>query len=183
MPISLKEFAQAAVTLVVVIAAVSLIYFIGISVLTNLSVEIDDSQNKNYRKAVVLENLVSVKASENQLENTPETSAYEYDRRRAHIPIEYFSHKKEGSEGIGYKVKNGNCYLEDVSGLDGTKYGFSISHITNPRQKTSNSPKGLSNDCISNGRSSRAVSAPVILIRKDNGNPPLPVKLHVYEVQ
>ncbi len=171
---------EAAVTVIVAAGTLYVIYMIGVAGLTDLSVNVDTSQEHLYRNAVVLENLVSLEATAEELDNTPGTSRYSYDRRRAHIPIEYFSHRKEGEEGLGYKIRNGHCYIDKVTGLDGENFAFSIELLSRPGENAEN-PKEVAMECVSTLRPS--LSAPALLVREDRGNPPLPVSLHVYRVR
>ncbi len=148
------------------------IYFGGI---LNLSTEIDNSQRNEFRKAIVLENLMNVEANRTELGKVA-SSAYSYDHRRAYIPVEFFTN--ENDNGVGYSKNGKHCYIERVSGLDGENFSFYI-------QPTTSSP-GNSLDCTtqpSHRATVNAVSSPALLVRKASNEPLLPARLYVYEIQ
>lgn len=146
--------------------------------LQNLSADIDTVSKQDYRKAVILEDLLNIDANNSELSATSES--YSYDERRAVLPIEFFSNEKSSKEEIGFKKRNGHCYIEGVQGLDGRDFGFFVEPTgINALRENAEEPRGL--ECgIGNANS---VYSPAILVRKaNNNNPPVEVNLHVYSI-
>lgn len=157
------------------IAIVAQLYFGG---LLSLDAEIDDSQGPEYTRALVLENLLSVEATRSELGNTD--GAYDYSRRRAVIPVEFFTNQNPSSGQVGYHKNGNHCYIERASGLDGEDFGFYITPLDDV-SKHASSPRSL--DCTTErGDRSKTIFSPAMVIRKANGNPRLPVRLYVYEI-
>ncbi|MFB6190382.1 MAG: hypothetical protein ABEJ91_02310 [Candidatus Nanohaloarchaea archaeon] len=126
--------------------------------LISISAEIDDSLSGKYRKGVVLENLVSLDAGKSEL-------GYNYRRRRALIPIQFF--RKGGP--VSYSRDGGNCYIDRVAGLDGKNYGFYV-------RPTVSGSFGL--DCTGPVNPASAISSPVLLVRENAEA--VPAKVYVY---
>lgn len=148
-------------------ALVTMIYFGG---MLNLSLEIDQAQENDFQKAIVLENTLSIEASFDELKVAGK--GYSYDRRRAYIPVEFFT--REEDDGVGYSKKNGHCYIKRSSGLDGEHFGFYIK----PLEST-----GSTNlDCTGSTNRRSAVYSPALLVRKASDQPLLPVRLYIYEI-
>ncbi|MDY6789087.1 MAG: hypothetical protein SVV03_03935 [Candidatus Nanohaloarchaea archaeon] len=151
--------------------------------LLNIDLQFDVSQKQDYRLAVLLENVQSLDASRQQLENTEGTSGYSYDRRRSIIPVEYFWNEKTGSEtGIGYRVRNGHCYLEEVSRLDGERFGFYLKTMEPESEGTGGDFKSISQECRTASNVGKRFYTSALLVREDNKNPPLMVRIFVYEI-
>lgn len=143
-----------------------------------VAIDIDNTQKAEYRKAVVLENLLSVDATEEELEATTGTK-YSYDRRRAVMPIEFFTNKNPGPDEIGYYVTpSGHCYIDNVAGLDGENFGFYVTLDYSMAVKASN-PRRLG--CTA-AKGSQDIYSEAMLVREARQNPLLPVKVHVYEI-
>ncbi|MFB6203552.1 MAG: hypothetical protein ABEK01_03605 [Candidatus Nanohaloarchaea archaeon] len=150
--------------------------------LVALSENVQAQSMEAYRSAVVLENTISVDAATGA-ENTVKNSYY-YDHRRGLIPAEFFTNRKDSTGEIGYKKRNGHCYIERVAGLDGENFGFYIKkldelseHATNPRKLDCNRrPEGVALRDV--------VFAPAMIIRKGkNYNRRLPVRIYVYPIK
>jgi|GEM_PF-2401542 len=145
--------------------------------LQNLSADVDTVSKQEYRKAVILEDLLNVDANNTKLSAT--SDRYSYDQRRAILPIEYFTGEKESEEEIGFKKRNGHCYLEEVKGLDGRNFGFFLEPTgLNTLTENAEDPRGIK---CSTGRPN-SVYSPALLMRKANDNPPIEVNLHVYSI-
>lgn len=184
----------------------SILFFLGLMLilglfipgLTNVETNIDVTQQREYRKAIVLENLLSLDA------DTGEMYGYEYTHRRAVIPVEYFTTYNPGPHEIGYKVTGfratqGHCYIPEVAGLDGRHFAFGIQVLANEAKNATGDVMGQPNvdykSVLLNGTSGayracakmhpstrqRAVVAPAMLVRKDKNHSMLPVRLYVYD--
>lgn len=172
---NLVEKIPYAVLLLFGVAIVLQIYITG-----NLSIAltIDETQKEDYRKAVVLENTLSIDANETELEST--SNAYDYQRRRAVIPIEFFTNRNPEGGEVGYKVSNlGHCYIEDVQGLDGENFAYYVSPDYPPSYNAED-PRYL--PCLRQSAGYQAVYSEALLVREARGNPLLPVKVYIYEV-
>lgn len=172
---NLVEKIPYAVMLLLGVAIVLQIYITG-----NLSIAltIDETQKEDYRKAVVLENILSIDANETELERT--SKSYDYQRRRAVIPIEFFTNRNPGEGEIGHKRSDlGHCYIEEVQGLDGQNFGYYLTPDYSEYQKAEN-PRTL--PCLRQSAGNDAVYSEALLVREARENPLLPVKVYIYEV-
>lgn len=172
---NLVEKIPYAIMLLFGVAIILQIYITG-----NLSIalSIDETQKDDYRKAIVLENFLSVDATETELEST--STAYSYPRRRAKIPIEFFTNQNPEDDEIGYKETNsGHCYIEKVQGLDGENFAY---YVQPDYSLTQNAEDPRSLACSRQGSSYQTVYSEALLVREARENPLLPVKVHVYEV-
>lgn len=147
--------------------------------LMNLETEIDQSQQQEYRRAVVLENLLNVEYTRDEIESTSNT--YNFDRRRAIIPMEFFVNEDPPDGELGYEKNERHCYIPRVAGLDGEKYAFYIDPLYqegknagDPRNVECNSPPGR--------LTTQKVFSPALLLRTSNENPRLPARVYVYSV-
>jgi len=139
----------------------TLIINLYMSGLQDLEVDVDDASEQDYRKALVLENLLNVDASDSEAD-------FEYNKRRAVMPAEFLKNEDPDDDEIGYKVENGHCYIEEVTGLDGTNFGFGVDDHTE-----------LDIDC-DNHIALDSAKSPVLVLREDE--PPTEVFIHVYPV-
>ena len=64
--------------------------------LQNFSADVETVSKQDYRKAVILEDLLNIDANSSELSATSES--YSYDQRRAVLPAEYFTNKKDSEE-------------------------------------------------------------------------------------
>lgn len=147
--------------------------------LQNLSADVETVSKQDYRKAVILEDLLNIDANSSELSATSES--YRYDQRRAVLPAEYFTNEKDSEEEIGFNKRNGHCYIEKVKDLNGRDFGFFLNPTGefNALRENAEDPRGL--ECATQRPNS--VYSPAILIRKaNNNNPPVEVNLHVYPI-
>lgn len=145
--------------------------------LQNLSADVETVSKQDYRKAVILEDLLNIDANSSELSATSES--YRYDQRRAVLPAEYFTNEKDSDEEIGFKKRNGHCYIEKVKDLNGRDFGFFVEPTgLNSLTENAENPRGI--EC-STGRPN-SVYSPALLIRKSNDNPPIEVNLYVYSI-
>ncbi len=168
--------------IIMLIVGLTVILGLYIGGLNNLSMEIDSSAQQEYRKAIVLEHLLNIDASENELEETS-GEGYYYDRTRARIPIEYFTNENPANDEIGYRKNGDNCYISQVPGLDGDKFAFSIDSPERMFFDTlSTNPdfQAFSEDCLISRPNS--ASSPALLIRESEDKSPLEVIIYVYPV-
>lgn len=187
--------------------ALGFVTMLFIGGMVNLSINIEESQKVDYRRAAVLENLLSIDADYGELSATKNTEGYQYETRRAVIPIEYFtvkdSENSDPSEGIGYKVQHAgystapkHCYIPDVGGLDGENFAYRVELLEEENVNANGAYKEIPDECtdmeFDTGQASAAhrtmflessVFSVALLERSDNENPPLPVRLYVYEIQ
>lgn len=188
--------------------AYALMIFLGLMVifsfflggLTEINHNIESTQTEEYRKAIVLENILSLDA------DTEDLYGYEYTHRRGVIPVEYFSNYNPGPNEIGYEVagqlnNRGKCYIEEVAGLDGRNFAFGIYPLTNEGLDPEGNSLGTANvdfksvavngtnnaatssECTSMhpANRQRAVVSTALLVRKDKNHTKLPVRIYVYD--
>ena len=166
--------------------------------LTSVETNIDVTQRQEYRKAIVLENLLSIDGDTSQY-------GYEYTNRRGVIPVEYFTnYNPQGSE-LGYHVQGiratqGHCYIDEVAGLDGQNFAFGIDvlgdEFTGPTGASLGRPNVEFKSVTINGTNNnvyractkmdpatrqRAVVATAMLVREAKNHSKLPVRLYVYD--
>lgn len=184
----------------------SVIFFLGVTYvismflpgLTSVETDIDVTQRQEYRKAIVLENLLS-------LDGQTEQYGYEYTNRRGVIPVEYFTnYNPEGAE-LGYRVQGiyatqGHCYIDGVAGLDGQNFAFGIDVLDNEGMNATGDSLGEPNvdfkSVTVNGTDTgayractkmnpatrqRAVVSTAMLVREAKNHSKLPVRLYVYD--
>lgn len=164
--------------IIMLIVGLTVILGLYIGGLNSLELEIDDSAQKDYRQAVVLENLINIEASESELANTVGESYY-YDRKRARIPIEFFTNEDPSVGEIGFREVSGNCYINDATGLNGVDFAFAIeSPDGNPFDDPDFSE--FSQECLYLQPGSATSSA--LLIRESEDKAPLEVIIHVFPV-
>lgn len=151
--------------------------------LLELDQQVDDAQREDIRLMTAMENMLTVETTSDQLAATD--TAYDFEDRRAILPLEYFTGEKQEDDEIGYSTTSaGHCYIDGVSGVDGENYAFYIQPLEDPdefaedpRDTDCRSPPGQMLEY-------NAVHSPVLLIRKGhNRNPQLNARLFVYEVQ
>lgn len=172
---NLVEKIPYAVMLLLGVAIVLQIYITG-----NLSIAltIDETQKEDYRKAIILENTLSIDANETELERT--SKAYDYQRRRAVIPIEFFTNENPDEGEIGYKITSfGHCYIEDVQGLDGENFAY---YLTTDYPIYQNADNPRNTPCIRESVGYDSIYSEALLVREARENPLLPVKVYIYEI-
>lgn len=147
--------------LVMLGVGLTLIINLYIGGLEDLSIDVDDASEEEYRTAIVLEHLLNVDATDSE-------TNLEYDRRRAVIPAEFIKNENPGDDEIGYSMNDGHCYIEEVPGLDGANFGFSV-----------NTPSHINTDC-DNLDNVDSAESPVLLIT--SSGPPTEVVFHVYSI-
>lgn len=167
--------------------------------LVSVETDVDATQRGEYRKAIVLENLLSLSA------DTEELYGYEYTNRRGVIPVEYFTNYRPGQEELGFQVQGlratqGHCYIPGVAGLDGQKFAFGIDPLINEGLNATGEVIGKPNvdfkSVVINGTDTgayracakmdpqtreRAVVSTAMLVREDKNHSMLPVRLYVYD--
>lgn len=163
--------------IIMLVVGLTVILGLYIGGLNNLSMEIDASAQQEYRKAIVLENLLNIEASPDELDATAGESYY-YDRTRARIPIEYFTNEDPESDEIGFRRNGETCYISGVAGLDGQNFGYSIDSQNNFLGTNDPGFQDFPVDCLQSRPGS--VSSPAALIRESSDEDPLEVNLHVY---
>lgn len=163
---------------VLLLFGVSIVLTVYITGNLSISMTIDETQTGDYRKAVVLENLLSIDANQSQLEST--SSGYSYQRRRSVIPIEFFTNRNPEEGEIGFRRSTfGHCYIEQVQGLDGENFGYYI-EADYPITQNANDARTLS--CLRQYSTYQTIYSEALLVREARENPLLPVKVHVYEI-
>lgn len=146
--------------------------------LINLQTEIDDSQQEEFRRMVVLENLLNLEYTQQEISNT--SSYYDFDRRRAILPIEFFVNEDPPDGEVGYNKTGGHCYIPRVAGLDGENYAFYLSPLES-QSKYTNDYREL--ECLTpNAQDPERVFAPALMLRTAENNTRLPVRVYVYSV-
>ncbi|QKQ98895.1 hypothetical protein GKQ38_05230 [Candidatus Nanohaloarchaea archaeon] len=168
-----------------------------LSGLTSIEANIEQTHQKEYRKAIVLENLLSLDA------DTESLYGYSYTHRRSVIPVEFFTNYNPDSGEIGYRVQGratrGHCYIPRVEGLDGQHFAFGIDPLVNEALNATGDPMGQPNvdfkSVVQNSTSGayractmmhpvirqRAVVSTAMLVREDKNHSMLPVRLYVYD--
>jgi len=146
------------------------VYMFFFGGLGNLQAEIDESQKNSFRRATVMENLLSVQLEE------PENYFSHWrnsEERRAILSEEFFLEENEG-QTPGYQTRNGHCYIERVAGLDGISYGFYLEPTTGEEVDELG--------CTAPQNPTLAVSSPALLLRTDDEEGRLPVRIFVYQI-
>lgn len=175
-----------------VLTALGIITMLFIGGLLNVDVQISVDQRADYRTATVLENVLSLDAQGRELEQTQNTEKYEYDRRRAVIPIEYFTNKNPQNTDVGYKKKDEHCYLPKIPRLDGDNFAYRIVPMEDEGKHASPNVKKIPDECQGMDFSDnslqgtylrRSVISPALLVRKDTGDPALPARIYVYYIK
>lgn len=141
--------------------------------LLQIDVSSSQVQEGEYEKAVILENLLSLRASEEELAAT--SSAYNYDRQKAVLPIQYFTNQDPADDEIGYYREGGNCYIEEVPGLNGQDYGFHVRPISSP-------PGDVDLACSDGSVQSGDMGAEAILVNGSSEESRLNVKMVVFPI-
>lgn len=151
-------------------------YFGG---LITLQKEIDNSQQEQFRRTVVLENVLNIEYSQQEINAT--SSYYDYDARRAILPVEFFVNEDPPDGELGYQqTDEGHCYIPRVAGLDGENYGFYLSPLESQSEYASDYREL---ECLNPGvENPERVFAPALLLRTAEENPRLPVRVYVYSV-
>lgn len=163
--------------------------------LVNIETNIDVTNEEDYRKAIVLENLLSVHGDTAQY-------GYSYTYRKGMLPVEYFTNLDPQGDELGYNVTGvgaaGPCYIPDVEGLDGTNFAFAIEPLEDEHLDEEGNNIGQPNqdyksiETRENGAVRRCIGldpyemqnsvvAPALLVRENKSNPLLPVRLYVYD--
>lgn len=179
-----------------VIFLLSVMYVMGTFFpgLTSIESEVQVSQQEKYRKAIVLENLLSLGA------DTEDIYGYEYTNRRGVIPVEYFSNKDPGDNELGFKTTGNrvdHCYIPGVAGLDGENFAFRIKTLTDESQDSDGGDIGTRNEDYKSVMYAGTGESPcteidaqiaqigvvsaAMLVREDKNNTMLPVRLYVYD--
>jgi hypothetical protein len=155
---------------------VSQIFFGG---LVNLDKEIDESQQEQFRRAVILENLLNAEYNATEVEET--STYYNFDKRRAVLPIEFFVNQDPPEGELGFEMNDDHCYISRVGGLDGENYAYYIKPLY-PEDRFTGNPRNL--ECTSPPSSidTEKVFSPVMLLRTAEKNPRLPARVYVYSV-
>lgn len=150
--------------------------------LHHVDFSLEERQKKEFRQAAVMENFLSVKS--------PEIEEYQFDDRRAVMPVEYFTQDYNSDiSGVGFKQKNmdsrEHCYIPKISGLtQSSGYGVYIENhlsIDTERELECTIEKVWGGD-EDVPESDQRTSATSLLVRKAEGKPPLPVKVFIYEI-
>lgn len=147
-----------------------------------LEANVNQSHQNDYQKMAIMENVMSLDVDYLELRQVSDFNEYYYEQQRAVIPFEYFWEQREGASGVGYLKNDEHCYIDDVPGLDGERYGFFIRKMDRDRSSDPgfNSPRTLG--CTDIVQSGERISAPALLVRKGNGNPRLPVRIYIYDI-
>lgn len=146
------------------------------NVLLQIDVDVDNSQSEEFRKAIVAENMLNLRASSRELSAT--STEYDYHRQKAVLPVEYFTNENPEGGEIGFSRQDGDCYIEDVAGLNGADFGFYIRPLVDVSGSGANNPRDI--PCISDSDITDAFSVPALLVRDARDNPRLPVRIYVY---
>lgn len=145
-------------------------YFPG---LVDLEVQLNESQQSTFRKATVLQNLVSVHPDSSQRNSLN----YDLPDRRSLLAAEYFT-QRASSNSIGYRIENGYyCYIPEVNGLDGENYGFAVLML---EQKPDYSPPDSACTTTPQSHLNRDPVYSPVLIKGEDGK--VPARVIVYEV-
>jgi hypothetical protein len=158
---------------IMLLSGVTFVLQMYIGGLNNVSVNIDEYNRGDFKRSALMENTLSL--------STDYTIDYNYNRRRAMLPVEYFTQQAEDENDIGYMKDNGRCYIPRVEGLDGEEFGFYISPLEDVGEQADN-PREL--ECTEEQTQYRdqAVFSPVLLVREARDNPLLPARLYIYEI-
>lgn len=162
--------------------------------LVSIESDVEASQQEKYRKAIVLENLLSLSA------DTEDIYDYEYTNRRGVIPVEYFSNKDPGGGELGFKTTGNqvdHCYIPGVAGLDGENFAFRIKPLVDESKGPDGGDLGTRNEDYKSVKYIGGEKSPcteidpqiaqigvvstAMLVREDKKNAMLPVRLYVYD--
>ena len=180
-----------------VIFLLSIMYVMGTFFpgLVSIESDVEVSQQEKYRKAIVLENLLSLSA------DTEDTYGYDYTNRRGVIPVEYFSNKNPGDNELGFKTTGNqvdHCYIPSVAGLDGLNFAYRIKPLVDESKAPDGTDLGTRHEDYKSveyiegeGQSpcteidaqiaQIGVVSTAMLVREDKNNTMLPVRLYVYD--
>jgi hypothetical protein len=148
--------------------------------LVNLESDIDQSQQMQFRRTVILENILNIDYTEEELEQTSEL--YDTNHRRAIMPIEFFVNEDPPEGELGYqKTDEGNCFIPRVAGLDGENYAYYIKTLY-PQDKFAKNPRKLGCTSPPTSVGTEKVFSPALLLRNSKENPRLPVRVYIYSV-
>jgi hypothetical protein len=167
--------------IIMLLAATALLFQIYYGGLLNLDTQIDQSQKSEFERTVVLENLLSVSLRSSEIQQLD----YRFEHRRAVIPVEMFN-STEANGLLGVRKEGPHCYIPRVAGLDGGRYAMFARPLEDPQENADDPAETVLDDCTEppvDTDPSRISYAPALLARGANGNPYLPVRLYVYEVQ
>ncbi|MFB6158789.1 MAG: hypothetical protein ABEJ95_03960 [Candidatus Nanohalobium sp.] len=168
-----------------VLISLFLVYQINTAGLNNIAFEINTTQQENYRKAVVLENLLSLDADKDAFKDSDSLSSIKkMDDQRAVIPLEYFTNPLDSgdkypdldSAGVGYRKKDKHCYIPQVNGLDGENFGYYLLDIQ------SSGPQYFPPSC-QKPQGKNAFSSPVLLSQAATGEKPIAARVYIYEIK
>lgn len=134
--------------------------------LVNIKTSLDESQQSEFRKAVVLENLLKAHPDPDQKDSLN----YDLPDRRSVLAAEYFTREASNGE-IGYRINNGKCYIPGLKGLNGRNYGFKIYVLEQ-------NPYSIPGSCRTVESPANSLYSPA-LIKGEQGT--TPVRLSVYE--
>lgn len=196
LPYSMQWISEMTIAMIVLL----IVLLVFISSQNNISTTINQNQPDQYRKAIVMENLLSTKADRRNLDSVSRYSVDYYDRR-GYLPIDYFTQNPDSD--IQYATNNGHCYVQDTDGsplipaLDGENFAYMIeplpsidedAHVSSSYMTVSNTDCAISqlgggtptNGGINylptdNFRSSA-------LLHRGSSKPSLPVRLYIYRV-
>jgi hypothetical protein len=160
--------------LMMMIIGVTLVLMLFIGGLQDLSADIETYSEEQYRSTIVLENLLNLDATPDELEASAD-DYYTYDRRRAVIPIEFFTQEAGSNNNIGYKdsSEGPGCYIPKVDGLDGENFEFKIEGKGTDLDSTQ-----LADTCTTDLATDTVYSS-ALLVRKGLNKEPLEVLIHV----
>lgn len=159
--------------IVLFFTALTMVLQIFIGGLINLETNVDSSQQEEFRRVVILENLLSMQYNSSKLD-------YPIEQRRAVLPVEFFTGPVDDPDELGYQVKDGSyCYFERVAGLDGENFAFAVQPMYSQQNGNEDYRRV---GCTEWPRNQPSVHSPALLRRDAYQNPQLPVRLYVYEV-
>lgn len=170
--------------MLMVLAGLGFIFQLYFGGLLSLEQEITDAQRSDFRQLSVLENTINEDTTLEEVEAT--STGYRFEDRRAVLPVEYFTNQDPGGDEIGYsKTSEGVCYIPEVSGLAGERFGVVVKPLDQV-EEGARDPRELS--CTSTNpiptTGADPVSSPVLLVRKaNNQNPRLPARVYIYKTQ
>lgn len=194
LPYGMQWIAEMTIAMIVLF----IILLLFVSSQNTISTTINDNQVDQYRKAIVMENLLSHEASHDDLatiDGVNEESLF-YNRR-GYLPVDYFT-QLSGSD-IRYEVApGGHCFIRNsgepiVPLLNGVDYAYLIeplpgidedSYASGAATVSDTSPCSISTVGNAAGPSGlpsdRFMST--ALLRRDGDAPALPVRIYIYEV-
>ncbi len=135
--------------------------------LHDLSADVDMASEEDYRQAMILENLLNYDPALSETD-------VDYDQRRAVMPVDLLSNEDPEDGEAGFHTRNDNCYISEVTGLDGEEFAFGV-QVLSDENEYAEEPETI--QCRFT-EVQDSVWSPALIKREDN--PPLEVILHVY---